>query len=91
MDYRGVRNKKRLPHLNKEQILLWADAYHETHGKWPNGDSGPIEGTQGETWNRVTSALAKGIRGLLEVTTLGELLAERRGAPSPPARRGVQR
>jgi len=79
--HRGVRNRKKLPHLGKEQILAWADAYRERHGSWPRGNSGPIEGTQGETWMAVDVALYAGQRGLPGDTTLARLLAEHRGAP----------
>ncbi|HEV2472338.1 MAG TPA: hypothetical protein VGS41_06725, partial [Chthonomonadales bacterium] len=32
---RGVRNKGNLPNLSIEQVLYWADRYHERTGKWP--------------------------------------------------------
>jgi hypothetical protein len=79
--HRGKRNRKRLPHLNKEQILQWADAYKERHGDWPKHDSGPIAGTLGETWTAVAVALYAGQRGLPGDTTLPRLLSEHRGAP----------
>lgn len=84
-DHRGVRNRKRLPHLTKELILTWADAYRERYGKWPKHNSGPIEGTHGETWTAVAVALYAGQRGLPGDTSLPRLLAEYRGVSSSSA------
>ncbi|MCW3098134.1 MAG: hypothetical protein JWL77_3752 [Chthonomonadaceae bacterium] len=80
-EHRGKRNRKRLPHLNNAQILQWADAYKERHGDWPKHDSGPIAGTQGETWTAVAVALYAGRRGMPGGTTLPRLLTEHRAAP----------
>ena len=37
-----VRNKADLPPFHEEQILAWADAWHERSGQWPAPESGPI-------------------------------------------------
>src|SRR5438270_10779689 len=34
-EYRGVRNRKRLPRFTIKQILTWADAHHRRMGQWP--------------------------------------------------------
>jgi superfamily II DNA or RNA helicase len=78
-EYRGVRNHLALPALSEENILSWADAYHKRRGKWPNHKSGLIEGTSGETWGRVNTALEKGLRGLKGGCSLAQLLAQARG------------
>src|SRR5947209_994670 len=63
-EYRGVRNPAELPPLTHEQILIWADAFHELMGKWPTENSGPIPNSGGETWLAVDTALRNGARGL---------------------------
>jgi hypothetical protein len=75
--YRGVRHGGELPPLTEEQILDWAKAYHQEHGKWPAHWSGTIGGSDGETWSAVNSALVRGRRGLLGGSSLARLLAER--------------
>jgi hypothetical protein len=76
--------------LTVEQILAWADAYREEHGKWPVvgplSASEPVAGAPGETWKAINHALALGLRGLPGDSSLGELLAEHRGAPPPDMR-----
>ncbi len=80
--YRGVpylhRNTGR---LTLEQILSWADAHHARTGKWPKYGSGPIAGTEGETWLSVHTALQLGGRGLRPGWSLARLLAAKRGSP----------
>ena len=76
---RGIRNIQRLPPLDVEMILAWADAYFERHGKWPRHTSGPIPESDGEAWHTVHSALCKGRRGLPHDSSLRELLAKHRG------------
>ncbi|MBI3467882.1 MAG: hypothetical protein HY000_33155 [Planctomycetes bacterium] len=78
--HRGVRNIQGLPSYTIRQILAWADAYYAEHGQWPTPKSGPIAGSDGETWSRVESALQQGRRGLKVKTSLPRLLAEKRGA-----------
>ena len=78
---RGVRNKKGLPHLTVPQILRWADAFHATHGDWPQPKtkSSGIAGTNGETWLAVDTALRVGQRGLPGGSSLPQILADHRG------------
>ncbi len=68
------------PELTVEGILAWADAHREAAGEWPVEDSGPVHSAPGETWNAISSALARGGRGLPGGSSLARLLAERRGA-----------
>jgi hypothetical protein len=77
-DYRGVRNHSDLPRLSVEQILGWADAHNDAHGRYPKLLSGSIEGTTEETWQGIHSALQKGLRGLPGGSSLARLLAEHR-------------
>lgn len=75
---RGVQNAWNRPNLALEQILTWADAFHERTGKWPNLNSGPVQESPQETWNGVNGALKKGSRGLPGGFSLAELLAVER-------------
>lgn len=34
-EYRGKRNRKRLPKLTERQIVSWADPHHRRTGSWP--------------------------------------------------------
>jgi hypothetical protein len=77
-DQRGVRNVWSLPSLSTEQVLAWADAWHERTGDWPGIESGPIPGASGETWNAVNLALRNGLRGLPGGCSLADLLAAER-------------
>ena len=79
---RGVRNKKRLPKLTPDQILVWADAHHQRTGKWPNSSSGTVSEVPSETWAGIHSALRVGIRGLAGDSSLPRLLSEKRGVPN---------
>ena len=76
-EHRGKRNIHDLPELTIQQILDWADAHFEASGKWPNRNSGQIQGTD-ETWSRIRGALINGLRGLSGGTTLAKVLAEHR-------------
>ncbi len=78
-DERGVRNIQNLEPLNVEQILRWADAYHEKTGSWPTSQSGTIPGTHGETWSGVNAALKRGRRGFPGGSSLARLLGRWRG------------
>ena len=59
-------------------MLAWAD--RQRTGAWPSYRSGPVEGTPGETWRMVDTALRLGSRGLRGGRSLATLLATRRGA-----------
>jgi hypothetical protein len=77
--HRGVRNIRQLPRLTIEQILAWADAYHQRRGQWPLHSSGVIPEAPEENWARVDQALRGGGRGLTVGGSLPRLLAEHRG------------
>lgn len=79
-EHRGVRNLHDLNDYTLKQILAWADAFQARHGRWPIRSDGPIEDSQGETWNAVALAISRGTRGLRGGSSLPKLLAERRGA-----------
>lgn len=70
-----LRSTPRRPPLSIEEILRWADAYYERHGKRPAGDSGPIPEAPGESWNAVDRALVDGRRGLPAGSSIAKLLA----------------
>jgi hypothetical protein len=65
--------------LTIQQILIWADAYHDRTGEWPRRHSGRIAGTVCETWELVDRALREGLHGLTGGSSLAQLLAEHRG------------
>lgn len=76
---RGDRERFVAPPLTIEQILLWADAHYNHTGQWPKQDSGPVDGTRGETWKGIQMALVKGLRQLSGGSSLVKLLKARRG------------
>src|SRR5262245_43513393 len=71
------------PSFSIEQILAWADAFHERTGSWPPNASGRIEGSVVEDWTKVDRALRQGYRGLQAGSSLARLLSERRGVRNP--------
>jgi hypothetical protein len=75
----GARHQRRQPPLTAQQLLAWADAWHERTGRWPTADSGPLPGTGGDTWSILDQALRAGRRGLPGGSSLAQLLATRRG------------
>jgi hypothetical protein len=70
------------PKLGEDEVLAWADAYHERTGLWPKRGSGPIAEAGEETWKRVDYALFRGLRGLRGGSSLPGLIARERGAPN---------
>jgi hypothetical protein len=82
---RGIRNPAAVPRLEPWRILAWADTYFKRTGRWPTATSGPIDGTAGETWSAVDSALWAGARGLPGDDSLARFLARRRGKRNPAA------
>jgi hypothetical protein len=86
---RGVQNPSDLPRLTIWQILIWADKHFRRTGTWPTRDSGPIQGTKGETWFGIANSLFKDYRGLRH-DTLARLLKRHRGVRNrkalPPLR-----
>jgi hypothetical protein len=84
MLYRRKKRRKpfpryRPPPLSEGQILDWADGYYRKTGKWPILTCGRIDGTFGETWRKVDSALRLGLRGLRGQSSLARFLFDRRG------------
>src|SRR6266702_673696 len=77
---RGVKNLSNLPSICEQEILEWADVYHDGTGKWPGQKSGPIRAFPGLTWAKVNNALIRGSRGLPGGSSLARLLEEKRGA-----------
>jgi hypothetical protein len=69
---------KRMP-LSEACILSWADAHFKRTGRWPTAQSGPVHGEPGESWTALDSALARGLRGLPERSSISRLLARHRG------------
>lgn len=65
--------------LSIPAILSWADAYYRRVGNWPTRSSGPIAGTNNDTWSQIDAALMNGQRGLRGGSSLAKLLADRRG------------
>ncbi len=78
---RGIVRPSRRPPLTIPQILDWAEAFFQAHGRWPNSLSGPISGAPGDTWVNVDRALRLGQRGLPGGFSLARLLLVERGAP----------
>ena len=76
---RGVRVLNAPPKLTIQQILKWADSYHQVTGKWPKESSGEVLGVSGERWGNISNALLQGQRGLPGGSSLAKLLAEKRG------------
>jgi hypothetical protein len=66
---------QRRPPLTVEQILAWADAYHERMGRWPTPASGRVREAAREDWADIDVALYAGYRGLPGGWTLPRLLA----------------
>jgi hypothetical protein len=83
-EHRGASARLPAPKLKVEQVLAWADAYHEATGNWPTRGSGPIAGTD-EVWSNVCDALKRGHRGLPRSGSLAELLSRERQARSRAA------
>jgi hypothetical protein len=83
---RQVRNIWSISNLSMDQILGWADAFHERTGEWPTLLSGPIIESPGDTWCAVNQALKSGTRGLLGGCSLAALIASQRGVRN---RRGI--
>jgi hypothetical protein len=82
-EHRGVRNRNGLPSLAVSQILGWADAYRARTGSWPSIKSGPVVDAPGESWNAISQALRKGLRGLPGGSSLARLLEHEREMRNP--------
>jgi hypothetical protein len=77
--YRGVRNRMRLPRLTYKLVLTWMDAQHKQTGLWPTDRSGPVLVAPAEFWGAVDKALRMGHRGLFGGSSLARLLIRHRG------------
>jgi len=77
----GYRNRKGLQPLSIMQIVQWADEYQAHHRRWPTHLSGPVVGTDGETWSGIHTALSKGYRGLPGKSSLYQVLQKYRNVP----------
>jgi hypothetical protein len=64
--------------VTEQQLRAWADAHFAATGRWPNGNSGAVAGTRGETWAKINSALHRGTRALPGGTSLARLLGKHR-------------
>ena len=88
--HRGKRNHRALPPLRVEEILLWADAWHDRTGAWPRHQSGAVADGVSQTWRGVNMALQEGLRGMPGGSSLARLLAHHRSARNhlalPPLR-----
>ena len=82
-EQRGVRNRMDLSTLTVDQILAWVDEHYRRIGAWPRVKSGPISGTNEETWGGIEQALKTGRRGLSGGSSLAKLLADNRGVRNP--------
>lgn len=79
-EHRGVRNVAALPSLTIDQILAWADAYHQQHHCWPTAKSKhPVPGAPDESWNAINASLRAGSRGLEGNLSLARVLVMHRG------------
>jgi hypothetical protein len=78
---RRLRLTPRRPELSIDQILAWADAYHERTGEWPTSGAGRIVETADDSWRHINDALSRGSRGLPRQSgySLARLLEKRRG------------
>ena len=77
-----MRNRTSLPQLTLDHILSWADEYRRGTGTWPIVLSGPIAGSDGNTWSGVDTALRRGDRDPAGDSSLARLLADQRGVPN---------
>jgi hypothetical protein len=83
VERRGMPHPHERPQLSREQILAWADAWHERSGQWPTTLSGQIPDGDGLTWRALDKLLRKGRRGLEGGSSLSRLLAAQRGLRHP--------
>ena len=85
VEHRETEDRSRVAQdaLTVDAILEWADAHHAATGEWPSFRSGLVRNAPGRLgWETINVSLIVGYRGLPGGTTLGRLLAERRGGPT---------
>ena len=83
---RGIQERRRnsaTKPLTIEQILRWADAFHERTGRWPVFRSRAVPEAPGETWGEINHALRAAGRGLPGGGSLAKLLLRERSVPLP--------
>jgi hypothetical protein len=88
LSVRLVEQTTRRVTLTEDLILRWADYHKDKTGYWPNQDTGPVLGVEGETWKLINASLFVGQRGLPGGSSLARLLALHRGIRNrlaPPA------
>lgn len=73
-----LRPRAKRPDLTAADLLAWADAFRERHGRWPTRKDGPIPDA-GTTWSAVDACLKNGSRSLNPGSSLAKLLLDRRG------------
>ena len=79
---RGMGRKGRTnPPLTADLVLSWADTHLAIHGSWPNGDSGPVDGQPGESWNNIQAALVTGQRRFLPGSSVLKVLVRHSRVP----------
>jgi len=76
---RGAHQGKDPRPITVPEILRWADAYKQRHGRWPTVSSGPVPEEPRESWKIIERDLASGRRGLPAKSSIARLLAEHRG------------
>lgn len=81
-EHRNHQLKSALPPLDYPQILAICDAYHDSHGKYPDVKSGYCEALA-MTFGSLDSVMRVGARGLGKNLTLAQLLAAERGKRNP--------
>jgi hypothetical protein len=71
--------------LTVQQVLVWAQAHHAAHGRWPGLKAGHIPQAPGESWANIYYALKRGRRGLPGGLTLAKFIAQYRNTTPNPA------
>lgn len=74
-----IRPRAKKPDLRVGDVLTWADAYHNRHGRWPYIKAGRIPETADQTWAAVNQSLMAGHRGCPGGDSLAQLLFRCRG------------
>src|SRR5262249_45495553 len=62
--HRNVPSPGQKSRLSKALILSWADEHFRCTGKWPNVNSGAVQGASGENWSAIAGAMYRRSRGL---------------------------
>jgi hypothetical protein len=93
LKYRGKKPRfgaKRRPRITTQEVLAWADIYHERTGCWPAAETpDPVPNQHHDTWRALNGALYKGTRGLPGRDSLAQLLKRERGVERTSLRSGL--